>query len=350
MKSQNVARAAVLILLTFGFASVWSFFISAGLPRKQGSPSGIAAYELSGPYAHDNLTIFLVHGPDRLAAKEYLTLPEAIEQKKFVINETQNVNQLTMENLSDSVEVLILSGDILKGGQQDRIAQYDMIVPAKSGKVPLPAFCVEHTAPRWMARLDGTNRTFAASPGQAGSNSLRLATRLNTNQIGVWEAVTQAQRSLSTNAAMPVQAPESDSSLALSLDAKPVREAMEKYVARLADVPQGKLAVIGYVYAINGKIYGADVFGSTALFQKVWPRMIRANATEAFGELQKGKTFEPVTQAAVRGYLEEAERGKTSSQDVGHGVRQTTCDNERNVLFESAAKKGEILRRNIVSH
>jgi hypothetical protein len=349
MKASPFTRAAVLVLLTFAFASLWSLLLMGRQPRSPGGPRG-AAYELSGPFAHDNLTVYLVHGPDRFQGKDYLTLPEAIEQKKFVIHETQNVNQLSMENLSASEEVLILSGDILKGGQQDRIAQYDMLVPAKSGKVPLPAFCVEHTAPRWMARLDASNSMFAASPAQTASNTIRLATRLNTNQAEVWGAVKNAQYQLSTNAGVDVKAKESDSSLALSLDAKPVREATEKYVTRLSAVPQDKHGVIGYVYAINGKIYGADVYGSAELFRKVWPRLLRANATEAFAELQKGKAFAPVTQAAVRGYLAEAERGKTSTQEVGYGVRQMTCDNARNVLFESAAKKGEVLRRNIVSH
>jgi hypothetical protein len=350
MNAQPISRAVVLVLLTLGFATAWSLFLAAGRPRDGSLPRGAGSYQLSGPFAHENLTVFLVHGQDRFQGKNYLTLPEAIEQKKFVIHETQNVNELRMENLSPGEEVLILSGDILTGGQQDRIAQFDMLVPPNSGKVPLPAFCVEHTAPRWMARLEGANQYFAASPAQAGSNTLRLAARLNTNQVEVWDAVAKAQKDLSANALVSVQAAKSVSSLALSLDAKPVREATEKYITRLSAVPQDKRAVIGYVYAINGKIYGADVYGSAALFQKVWPRLLKANATEAFAELQKGKSFAPVTKAAVRAYMAEAEKGKTSTRDVGYGVRQITNDNARNVLFESAAKKGEVLRRNIVSH
>ena len=36
----------------------------------------------SGPFKHDNLTIFLIHGKDKLQGKNYLLLPEAMEQKK----------------------------------------------------------------------------------------------------------------------------------------------------------------------------------------------------------------------------------------------------------------------------
>jgi hypothetical protein len=350
MKASPVAPAAVLVFLVVAFASVWTFFLRGLLPNGPVRHGLETTTQLSGPYSHENLTIYLVHGPDRFHGKNYLTLPEAIAQQQFVILETQNVNQLSMENLSSDSEVLILSGDILKGGQQDRIAQYDMLVPANSGKVPLPAFCVEHTAPRWMARLDGSNSKFAGTTGLASARTLNLANRLEGSQTGVWKGVSDSQVRLSISAGVPVQAAESTSSLALSLDAKPVREATEKYLANLADIPQGKSGVIGYVYAINGKIYGADVYGSTALFQKVWPRLIQASATEAFAELQKEKAIPPVTEALVQAYLADAERGKTSTQDVGHGVRQRMNNNERNVLFETAEKKGEVIRCNIVSH
>src|SRR5439155_20034837 len=92
----------------------------ANFAQEQGK---VTVPKISGPFHHDNLTICLIHGEDRLKGQKFLMLAEALEQKKFVIYETQKVTDLTMENLSDH-EVVILSGDILKGGQQDRIAQY----------------------------------------------------------------------------------------------------------------------------------------------------------------------------------------------------------------------------------
>src|SRR5262249_6010520 len=118
---------------------------------------------ITGPFTHQNLSIFLLHGPDQIQLQKFWTVPEALEQKLFVIHETQSVNQLQMENLSPDAPVIILAGDILKGGQQDRIAQADHIVPPKSGKLPLPAYCVERTAPRWMTQLTGENSTFGTS-------------------------------------------------------------------------------------------------------------------------------------------------------------------------------------------
>src|SRR5215208_5420126 len=105
--------------------------------------------KLSGPYTHGNLTVFLVHGPDKLKNREFLTLEEAMAKKVAVVHETSNVNELAIENSGDT-DVYVQSGDIVKGGKQDRTIAMDFIVPAKSGKLPIGSFCVEHG--RWQQR------------------------------------------------------------------------------------------------------------------------------------------------------------------------------------------------------
>src|SRR5207244_8951732 len=202
-----------------------------------------------GPYAHENLTIFLVHGDDALKRKVFLTLPEALEQKKIVIHETRSVNELSMENLSDKEDILILSGDILKGGQQDRVAQYDQILPPKSGKVPLGAFCVELSAPRWAQPTGkAEEKEFQACRDVLASNSLRLAARYEGKQSKVWDEVANTQRMLSANAKADVKAKESDTSLQLSLEAKEVRAAIAKYADTLEKTLKDKSDTIGYVF------------------------------------------------------------------------------------------------------
>src|SRR6266550_5097087 len=52
-------------------------------------------YRLSGPYTHNNLSIFLIHSKTTTTRmKSFLTLQEALEQKKVVVYETQSVNEL----------------------------------------------------------------------------------------------------------------------------------------------------------------------------------------------------------------------------------------------------------------
>jgi hypothetical protein len=322
-------------------------------PADAGKPLQV---KVSGPFTHDNLALFLLHGPDQVQLKKYLMLAEAMERKLFLIHETQSVNQLQMENLSPDSDVIILSGDILKGGQQDRIAQFDLIVPPKSGKVPLPAYCVEHTAPRWMAKLDSQNGKFEASPGQIVSQAQRLASRYYRDQSAVWSEVARAQKKLERNAMAPVKAKESDSSLALSLKTKEVMQAADQYVKTLGPVLADQKDVVGYAYAVNGKIYAADVYGSSELFRKVWPRLILANAIEAFAEKEKDKKFDAPSVKTVDEFLKAADKAQAKSRtlDKRHQLREVLSNDERARIlrFETQDERqhGSYLRRNYLSY
>ena len=95
---------------------------------------------VSGPYTHDNLAVFLFHGPNQLDGERYIPLGEALEKKQILVHETGNVGELEAENLSEVFDIFIQAGDVLKGGRQDRTLGIDFIVPAKSGRVPVPAF------------------------------------------------------------------------------------------------------------------------------------------------------------------------------------------------------------------
>src|SRR5829696_7391326 len=92
----------------------------------------------SAPLASENLTIWLISGPDRSNGRHYLTLSEAMEQKKLIVHETGTVNQLAVENVSDDV-VFIPAGSIVKGGKQDRTIGTDLICTKQDGKMPIDA-------------------------------------------------------------------------------------------------------------------------------------------------------------------------------------------------------------------
>src|SRR5262249_13355006 len=116
---------------------------------------------------------------------------------------------------------------------------------------------------------------------------------------------------------------------------KEVREAADKHVAVLEKIAEGKSAVIGMAFAINGKMVAADVFGSGELFHKVWPKLLRASAVEAVAEQQKDKTFDPVQVETAKAFLEETEQGKAVRQQTANGLHQNRCEAPGSVLFET---------------
>jgi hypothetical protein len=303
-------------------------------------------YRLSGPYTHKNLSIFLVHGKSMIKAKSFLTLQEALVQKKVVVYETQSVNELSIQNFSDE-DVFVQSGDIVKGGQQDRMIGVDLIVPPRSGKLPISAFCVEHG--RWSGRGNEKSTVFSSSADAATTREIKLAAKRSTSQGEVWRSVSVAQDKLSRNVGGRVNSTVSESSLQLAVENKKVQQTADSYVNALSSIANGSDDVIGYVFAINGKVNSADVYGSNVLFRKLWPKLLKANAMEAIAELQDGK-FMPAAAENVQGFLSESEKAKGSEKDVNARVNLLTREDGENILFETRDKeaKGAWIHRNYI--
>ena len=306
---------------------------AAAPPKK--APEPARSYRLSGPYTHANLTVFLIHGEDRIKGQTFLTLPEALAQKKAIIHETKNVNQLAIENVSGD-EVFVQAGDIVKGGQQDRIITYDLIVPPRSGKMPLAVFCVE--AGRWTRRGGEDARTFGflnSYATQAPTKELKAAVRQSKEQQEVWQNVSKAQAQLGEALGKPVQSRVSPTSLQLALENKDLQKAVEPYVKALGPMTGKEKDVIGYAAVINGAVSSADIYASHALFEKVWPGLLNGSAVEAVAEGRKDKPFKPATADTVKAFLADAEKGKASSQDLTSRVRLVERQGKKALLFET---------------
>jgi hypothetical protein len=265
-----------------------------------------AQIKVSAPISHANLTVFLLHGDELLPNRTFLTLQEALEQKKVIVHETSNVNELAVENLSPDIEVFVMTGDIVKGGKQDRAIAFDMILPPKSGRVPIGSFCVEHG--RWQPRGEEAAASFSKSMNQVVGKDLKNAINRDANQPKVWEEVKKAQDKLAKNVGGQVAAAESPSSLQLSLENKKLLEKLTGYETALAKAIEGK-NVIGVAFAVNGQLSGAEVYASSTLCARLWPKLLNAAATEALAEFDEKKKFEPATAKAVEDFLAEAMSG-----------------------------------------
>src|SRR5205823_12275790 len=240
-------------------------------------PQAQDEYRLEGPFTQGNLTVFLIHGKDKIKGETFITLQEALVQKKVIVRETRSVNELSIENIS-SEEVYVQSGDIVKGGQQDRMMAVDLILPPRSGRIPIAAFCVENG--RWSQRGSEQVTVFNSSANVVASREVKLAAKMKGSQGEVWREVSVAQDKLSANVGTRVNGDASPTSFQLALENKDVQANAEGYIKALANIVDGKPDVIGYVFAINGKVNSADVYASSALFKKLWPKLLKASAIE----------------------------------------------------------------------
>ena len=295
------------------------------------TPQQTSEYRLSGPYTHENLTVFLVHGKDQ-TNKTFLTLQEALAQKKVRVYETKNVNELAIRNLSNQ-DVYVQAGDMVRGGEQDRMISVDFIVPPRSGRMPIAAYCVE--SGRWNRRGNEAPATFSSSENFASSKDLKLAAKSAQSQDAVWQNVSTVQAKLTENTTVQVRSSVSESSLELSVENAKVKETTAAYINALSGILRGKNDVIGYVFAINGKVNSADIYASRALFAKLWPKLIKANAVEAVAELKKDLEIKPVSDETVKTFLAESEQPAPSAKEVTTRVKLVTREDDKNAFYET---------------
>ena len=277
-----------------------------------------------------NLTAWFVTVPPGGKIPNYTVLEEAMEAQVGLVHETGDVNELLIENPGD-LDLFIQAGDIVKGGRQDRTLGTDFIVPAKSGKVPIPVFCVESA--RWHKRRDESDAFFSKSGNFASSKKLRAALHSKNSQGEVWQSVAEDQAKVSEVLGASIQCMASPSSLQLSYETKEVTAALSDYLTCLESAPTDEAA--GVVWAINGKLSHADIYGDSALFRKVWKKLLRAAALEAIGERAHPSGELPTDVAEVSKWLEAASLANAEEENLPPRTRLSTRRSESQLRFET---------------
>jgi hypothetical protein len=326
-----------LSTLTFAIA----FGVGAATVGIGGGANAQSATRVAEPVTHANLSVFFLRGTSAPGPVP-LTLSEAMTKGFVTVHETGNVNQLEVEN-AGAEDVFIQAGDIVKGGQQDRVLTVSLLLSSKSGRMPIGSFCVEQG--RWSARGKEDVKRFASSEKSVPSREAKLAMlapakprvepmpgnlapageatqngRIRPQALGrggsdtssrqgeVWANVGKIQEKLSSNLKAKVAAGASASSLQLSLENEALATAKVAYVKSLQDTA-GDGDIVGVAFAINGRISSAEVYPSHALFAKMWPKLLDAITTEAIGEQHEVAGAVPTT-AIVTAFLASADGGK----------------------------------------
>jgi len=211
------------------------------------------------------------------------------------IDETRNVSELKIENLSGDLHVFIKAGDIVKGGQQDRTLITDLVLPPKSGPQPIGSFCVEQG--RWSRRPGENAAAFSKSDKQLITMMQRYAVKSAKQQSAVWTEVDKSKKALTMNARkitgkeINVEANASPSSLQLALESKDLADGLKQMREELAAKLLQRSDFIGVAYAINGKLVNAEIYGNARLFAKLRDKVLEAAVAEAVTELNDDKVI-----------------------------------------------------------
>jgi hypothetical protein len=296
--------AAVALLPFFGFAG------------ESGETLHTTQYKVLAPITQGNLTVFPVVTYATHDASGFLTLDEGLRSGDVVITEagrvqglvrrpgvrpTQygsgaQVNQLVLVNNSKR-PLLLLAGEIVTGGKQDRIIGKDRIVPVGADPVDLSVFCVEPG--RWTARSDN----FSGGGLAMAQPAVRGNAMATKNQQQVWDSVNKnnadAKAMLSMSAPAAAGAIGGTTSYAEVMGNKEVQRQIDKVAAPVAQNYEQLISqlrdrnAVGVMVAVGGRIIWTDIFASTDLLKKYWPKLARSYAAEAMfqshGEARPGQ-------------------------------------------------------------
>jgi hypothetical protein len=231
-----------------------------------------------------------------------------------------DVNRLTVVNRSEK-PLYLMPGEVIYGGKQDRAIAEETIILADGKPVSVEVYCVERG--RWSGRstemanagiamlayggeeavdqetveelVEQTRKgNFVVKAGNLGQAG-RMAVQAKKGQDTVWREVGAA------NAAAGVQT-ESDTFTANYTD-KNVGEKAQKYVGKIEAPVAEQNQVVGAIVAINGEIKAVDVFGSTPLFRRVWPKLLRGHVLDAIAAADSPQSDEPSTREKAKTFM-----------------------------------------------
>ena len=355
---------SVFLYMTFAVAALLAGLASFHQSRADAAgpiESVHSSYRVLEPIESGNLLLFPIVENGKMPPSQFLTLDEGIRSGEVEITEAgrvrglirprpvqapfndgvarpvpqatpyrgDQVNTLVLVNNSNRA-LLLLAGEIVTGGKQDRIIAKDRIVPAGSDPIDLGVFCIEHG--RWTE----DSATFRPSAKAAAQSIMvqpmvREKAMVAKDQQEVWNSVrgsivgalkapTTASSGLAMNA--PDPAALGTTSYARAMQNSAVSAKVDEAVAPLTRSREQILEklreehAVGVVVAVRGEIVWADIFSNTDLFARYWTKLVRSYAAES---LLDGQTDSAHTVADAQRFL-DAPVGGTETSIGGVGV------------------------------
>ncbi|MFN7117077.1 MAG: ARPP-1 family domain-containing protein [Saprospiraceae bacterium] len=238
---------------------------------------------------YENLRLLPIVASDAFIAQnagaaDLMTLQEALVQERFRITERkpfgrreddQAVNTLLVHNKTEA-PVFLMAGEVVQGGQQDRVIAQDAVIAARS-LTNIPVFCVEpgrwsyHENPE-TAQPDKKIYAFTGYYHVA-SPQVRKSAQYEQDQQAVWKhvaAITEANDAKTETGAY-----------AGLEQSQKFTQARDRYITFFKDKVNNSANMIGLVAISGNQIIGADVFAHPTLFRKQYEALLHSYVTHA---------------------------------------------------------------------
>ena len=248
----------------------------------------------------------------------YVSLEAALKNNKIRVSETgeaahtednedspfygsNTVSTLFASNLSDE-PILLMAGEVVLGGNQDRIISQDMILQPHTDRAELPVFCVEHG--RWSPnRNSGDGDLSFTKYADFSSVNIRKSALVSKDQNAVWSEVKEImEKNNAVNSTGAYSALQHAGKFAAQ---------MALYENAFQHLLSDDHQIIGMVAVTGGKIISCDLFATPDLFHQYFESLLTSYITEAIshGDLPK------VDATKVQKYLDEFLKNESTQKD-----------------------------------
>ncbi len=346
----------VALLVPLALSIVWGFGNPNRAIHAGEAPAGerpeASLYKVLAPIRQGNLTVFPVVAAHTHDTSEFLTLDEGLASGEVQVREygqleglrrgphpqqvrgQAQVNTLVLINNSKR-PLILLAGEIVTGGKQDRVIGKDRLIPAESDPVDLGVFCVEPG--RWTA----TNAGFGSMKSAMAAPNVRAKAMGDKNQQKVWDEVRSAGAGIGAMLSQPAaEAVAGTSSYARVMQNAEVQQKLDSIAAPIEHNYSSLIRelrdrhAVGVVVAVNGELVWADIFASTNLLEKYWPKLIRSYAAQAMVSHGGDKD---ATSRAAQAFLDNMEGTRESVEREPGLYRHTEISGSGFKVFELTA-------------
>jgi hypothetical protein len=337
---RSVFSALLTMLLGASAAGALGFALSPNSPPPEPAGHPESDWRILEPVTYENISVFPVVSSTGYDTDNYLTLDEGLASGEVVIREqgsdgmvrhrddssrvieyrgAASVNQLVLINRSKRPLVL-LAGELVSGGKQDRIIGKDRIVPVGAAPLPLDVFCVEHG--RWSSGSQFMASKTIVHP------SVREKAAVDQEQSEVWSAV-RGGTTFKAAGSAPAARLNSDVLSQTIASAAPTESYAKVYTSQSTGVSIDEFVeqiatrfarqtshlkgerVVGVVVAYGGEVAWSDIFASSELFKLYWNKLLRSYVVEALARPGVREVASRDDAASFLGRLKGTERQET---------------------------------------
>jgi hypothetical protein len=268
----------------------------------------IGTLALGEPVRFENLTIIPLSGSSKRMPAAAVPLDEALKKGWLRIRELDDgdVPRLVVDNRGDGT-VFIMGGEVVTGGKQDRLIGGDVLLRPHVRGVVIPVYCVE--AGRWTetSAQFGTKQNLGTWQLRANAQAAAPAA-----QERIWGEVDKMQDQAGAGSATGAYQD-------IYEDGK-VNKRLLALEKGLKNVPRLASGTVGVLCAVGGKVVSVDAFSDPTLFERLWPKILRASALSAVTERAAGRTTRK-SALVFLGRLSDSRFAEAHGIDLGTDVR-----------------------------